>query len=307
VLRDTCGLEVFPSDPSRFADLHRQSTAPRYRIRWVDQDEGRTMAGDAVRAGKKVLWVVNTVARCQAVARRLTAELSGAGDVLVYHSRFRLTDRRRRHEEAIALFRDQGRPAVLVSTQVCEMSLDLDADVLVTEVAPVPALIQRMGRCCREPTPRPGRLGEVYVYPPPDVLPYTRPEIDQGRAFARTLAGLEVVGHADLSAYLAAMSVPDPFAEGGFTGFLDSGWYAMARDDSFREDNDFTIDCVLDVDRDAYVRERRAGTGVAPGYIVPIPRRFATSDPVLPSHVGLARSDHYDARYGFLDEVIGNA
>src|SRR5207249_2400945 len=135
-------------------DLTLHSNAPRYRVGQVPKDEAPDRALESWRRGKKVLWVVNTVSRCQEIASHLRA-LLGPADVKCYHSRFRLKDRRERHDNAIAYFR-RPRPVVLVATQVCEMSLDLDADVLITELAPVPSLIQRMGRCFRHPVTEQG-------------------------------------------------------------------------------------------------------------------------------------------------------
>jgi CRISPR-associated endonuclease/helicase Cas3 len=53
--------------------------------------------------------------------------------VLSYHSRFKLRDRRDRHDDVVAAFKrpdGQGGSAVLgITTQVCELSLDLDCDL----------------------------------------------------------------------------------------------------------------------------------------------------------------------------------
>jgi hypothetical protein len=108
--------------------------------------------------------------------------------IVCYHSRFRLCDRRERHNEVVAEFQRKPRRAALaITTQVCEMSLDLDADVLISEVAPVTALIQRMGRCCREQHPG-KRFGEVYLYDSQQVLPYEKIDIEQGNKFRDELA-----------------------------------------------------------------------------------------------------------------------
>jgi len=253
-----------------------------------------------------VLWVVNTVPRCQEIAASLLREFGDQMRVRCYHSRFRLKDRRDRHREAIALLGSGSvGPAVLVTTQVCEMSLDLDADVLIAEAADVPGLIQRMGRCCREPVPRPGRIGEVYVYQPEGVLPYKPHEVADGVAFARELATRDLVSHADLGAYLDRMAVTDPFAVGGFTGFLDSGWYAMARDESFREDDgDLTVECVLDADIGAYLEARKAGRGEEAGFVVPVPRWLTQPEPKLAQYLRAAPASHYDDERGFLLEEV---
>lgn len=302
VLHDSCGLEVFPSSADAFEDLQRQSRAPRYEAHWIECEEAEDTAAAALGAGTRprVLWVVNTVRRCQEVARRMEVVCAGAAAVLCYHSRFRLVDRKARHDQVIATFRGPAQSLLLVTTQVCEMSLDLDADVLITEAAPVPALIQRMGRCCREPLPPAGRRGEVYIYRPIDARPYETAEVDQGEAFARWLASRGEAAHADLGNYLADVDVREPFVRDGFSGFLDSGWYAMARDDSFREDDAFTVDCVLDTDREAYIVGRRNRDQRAMRFIVPVPRRLARSDPTLGAYIYLAPSARYDRALGFV-------
>ncbi|MGH2584517.1 MAG: CRISPR-associated helicase Cas3', partial [Dehalococcoidia bacterium] len=299
VLRDTCGLEVFPRDLGDFADLERQSRAPRYRVRRIESEEALATAREAVAADKRVLWVVNTVARCQEAARQLRREV-GAGVVLCYHSRFRLRDRKRRHEEVIERFKRE-RPLALVTTQVCEMSLDLDADVLITEVAPPPALIQRMGRCCREPMPAPGRIGEVHIYSPEKERPYEKDEVNQGERFVAAFDGWEEVTHADLAEYLAAMEVTDPYMVDGYSALLDSGAYAYGRDDAFREDDDYTVDCVLSDEVTAYVKDWKGRSPKADGYIVPVPRRFTQADAALGAFVRVAPSEQYDADLGFVE------
>jgi CRISPR-associated endonuclease/helicase Cas3 len=302
-LRDNCGLQVFPDDPARFVDLAAQSGAERYRVRRIAPDSALNRARAALEAGQSVLWVANTVARCQANARQLR-KLVEADRVLCYHSRFRLMDRRDRHARAIAAFQGAGGALALVTTQVCEMSLDLDADVLISEIAPVPALIQRMGRCCR--VPHPGeRRGDVFLYTPADHRPYERRELPLGEHFTDHFAGREATSQDDLAGYLAELEAPDPFTGDGFTGFLDSGWYAFAREDSFREDaDDHTVDGVLDHDLEAYLRAERARNGHAEGFILPIPRRRASPHQALGRTIYLAPASHYSSDLGLLHQEV---
>lgn len=100
---------------------------------------------DELRREGKVLWVCNTVARAMESVAKLAEYCP-----LVYHSRFRYEDRVARHAEVVTAFeRQHGGPVIAVCTQVAEMSLDISASMLVTELAPVPALIQRLGRLNR--------------------------------------------------------------------------------------------------------------------------------------------------------------
>jgi CRISPR-associated endonuclease/helicase Cas3 len=300
ILRDGCGLEVFPDRQEAFEDLKRQSQIERYKFSVVEEARVLGIVQDATAKGNRVLWVVNTVSRCQERARDLRAHLPASAKVVCYHSRFKLRDRRGQHNKVIQEFVNG---TVVVATQVCEMSLDLDADVLITEIAPVPSLIQRMGRCCREPIPKNGRIGEVYVYLPADDKPYEKWEMGAGKTFVETLsADARLLGHAQLATYLATMEVADAFIEGGYTGFLDAGPYAMAQDESFREGEDFNIDCVLDSEVDDYLVRRKAVDPEADGFVVSVPRRFVRENPRLGRFLREAPATQYHPEFGFLDE-----
>ncbi len=138
-------------------------------------------------AGRKqrVLWVVNKVRVAQEVARQFgTVESVGGSSNRRWRTRAVLPLAvHPGSSQAVAWARRgciqadgrrKSRAVLAVTTQVCEMSLDLDADVLITEEAPITAIIQRMGRCNRK-NGCPRRSGKVYVYPPEDPeKPYAR-------------------------------------------------------------------------------------------------------------------------------------
>ncbi len=120
-------------------------TLPRYRHLQCAPQVVETRVRQELARGGKVLWICNTVDRALAVTGRLED-----CNPLVYHSRFRYCDRVARHKEMIGAFKpERPEPALAVCTQVAEMSLDISATLLVTELAPVPALIQRLGRLNR--------------------------------------------------------------------------------------------------------------------------------------------------------------
>ncbi|MFH8409595.1 type I-E CRISPR-associated protein Cse1/CasA [Streptomyces sp. NPDC018019] len=114
--------------------------------------------------GGCALVVRNTVDRVLEAADVLR-ERFGDGAVTVAHSRFLAADRAAKDTELRERFGPGGdRPAgphVVVASQVVEQSLDVDFDLLVTDLAPVDLLLQRMGRLHRHPRVRPPRLAHA--------------------------------------------------------------------------------------------------------------------------------------------------
>jgi CRISPR-associated endonuclease/helicase Cas3 len=91
--------------------------------------------------GTLSLVVVNTVERVQEIGRQLAAL-----EPLVIHSRFLGI-----HREALQK-RLQGYKGIIIATQVVEAGVDLDADLLITELCPWSSFVQRCGRCGRKRT-----------------------------------------------------------------------------------------------------------------------------------------------------------
>lgn len=103
------------------------------------------------------LIVRNTVARAQQSYQQ-ACQVLGAERVLLLHSRLIGTERVRRERELTAALGpgpDRPRALVVVATQVVEQSLDIDADALVTDIAPADVLLQRIGRLHRHRRARP--------------------------------------------------------------------------------------------------------------------------------------------------------
>ncbi len=98
---------------------------------------------------RKVLIVCNTVKKSQQVFEFLQSELGVKAKIMLYHSQF-INKARRVKEQLISRLNKQNEPCIVVATQVVEVSLDIDFDVLITENAPVDALVQRMGRVNRK-------------------------------------------------------------------------------------------------------------------------------------------------------------
>ncbi|GAA1791229.1 CRISPR-associated helicase Cas3' [Planosporangium flavigriseum] len=119
---------------------------------------------DQLADGGCALVVRNTVARVQETAATLRAALGPDIPVSVAHSRFMAVDRAAKDTWLRETFGPPGsanRPHrhVVVASQVAEQSLDIDFDLLVTDLAPVDLVLQRIGRLHRHlRSDRPTRL-----------------------------------------------------------------------------------------------------------------------------------------------------
>jgi CRISPR-associated helicase Cas3/CRISPR-associated endonuclease Cas3-HD len=100
--------------------------------------------------GANVLVVRNTVKRAQDMYK---AAFNSIGDkVSLIHARFTVTDRLDKEDKLTSEFGPGGnRPKghVVIGTQVLEQSLDIDFDVLISDIAPIDLIFQRMGRIHR--------------------------------------------------------------------------------------------------------------------------------------------------------------
>ncbi|MEM8558908.1 MAG: CRISPR-associated helicase Cas3' [Bacteroidota bacterium] len=114
----------------------------------------------AVQNDAVVAVVCNTVQRAQDVFEAIRAKLGGQlgdDDLVLFHARFVRQERQRIETHVLERFgkrRDAG-PAVLVGTQVIEQSLDLDVDLMLSDLAPIDLLLQRAGRLHRHDRTRP--------------------------------------------------------------------------------------------------------------------------------------------------------
>lgn len=150
-----------------------------------------------VRSGRSVLVACNTVKKAQAVWQSLCEQL-GEEQTYLLHSRFTAKDRLEKEADIHSqLAANQSSPKALavVATQVIEVSLDLDFDAIITEPAPLEALVQRFGRVNRR-----GKKGDGGIVP---VTVLTQPRWGQkvynDELIQRGLAQLEANNHAVLN------------------------------------------------------------------------------------------------------------
>lgn len=135
----------------------------------------------AMAAGEKVLVICNTVQGAQERYKELRTQFPEVS-MLLLHSRFKRGDRAKREKRLEDDFNNPKvpGPCLVVSTQVVEVSLDISFDRMLTEAAPLDALVQRFGRVNRRRTDETiGKLKPVHVLEPgPSCLPYEREVVE---------------------------------------------------------------------------------------------------------------------------------
>ncbi|MCZ7383781.1 MAG: CRISPR-associated helicase Cas3' [Candidatus Methanoperedens sp.] len=139
-------------------------------ISWRQEDwgllNGETLSNELnnileTNKNKRVLIVANRVDVAQKVAKALEGRKEF---ITLIHSRFTVEDREQKEGYVCVYFgkeKDNQKPGIIISTQVCEVGLDISCDILITECASADALVQRAGRVARW-----GGNGEVVIVRP---------------------------------------------------------------------------------------------------------------------------------------------
>jgi CRISPR-associated endonuclease/helicase Cas3 len=238
---------------------------PRYHFqKLADEREAFEIARRVENEQLKILWICNTVARAQGIYDELKAANL---PVQTYHSRFKYEDRKEIHRKVVDGFKRKtpNESLIAVTTQVAEMSLDLDADILISELAPVPSLIQRLGRLNRRITPEnPGVPRNAYFYMPANRSPYGTNDEEARRLFEQAeswlgklidLNGSRPLSQADLAEQFQNLPQIDEERlddRALRTALLDSGFFATP--EPVREP-DISISVIMEEDTDVCRQE----------------------------------------------------
>ncbi|MBI5016887.1 MAG: CRISPR-associated helicase Cas3' [Deltaproteobacteria bacterium] len=155
----------FEADPKRRRTLRLQGIPP-------DLPAMRSALEEHLAGGGMALALLNTVRRAQDLyllfpegeplerdGQRIGKRLPDGTEVYLFHARFPADRRQKREDQALETFGEDGRRdgrKILIATQVAEQSLDLDFDLIATDLAPIDLVLQRAGRLWRhERGPRP--------------------------------------------------------------------------------------------------------------------------------------------------------
>jgi CRISPR-associated endonuclease/helicase Cas3 len=192
-------VEWFTDNPT-FSDRvevveGNESDIPKRRdrhvvLRWRDKVLDVKDVFDAAEIYRKIMVVCNTVDHAQKLYE-IVGEKLKAQDFIVHllHSRFLNEDRERIEKSMKNSIRDKKAKTLIITTQVCEVGLDISCDLLITELAPPDALVQRIGRCARE-----GGQGEVWVYDVAFSAPYGTREMEQSKKYISEILDGKKVG-----------------------------------------------------------------------------------------------------------------
>ena len=140
-----------------------------------DWEATRPVLAGQLKTGHKVLIVRNRVKDAQQLYDELQEKYPDTPKMLL-HSRYRRLDRADLENRLKDVFDEQPGPCVVVATQVVEVSLDISFDCMLTDTAPIDALVQRFGRVNRRRLPAAERkLQPVYVVAPLTTKTAARP------------------------------------------------------------------------------------------------------------------------------------
>lgn len=180
----------------------------------------------ALPPGTRALVVCNTVQTAQRVYDAL--EGAGLAPVLV-HSRFRREDRDGLEREVLNRLGKGGSGGVVIATQVCEAGIDISADLLITELCPADALVQRLGRYRRWPGAG-GTAHGVLVFAGGTPAPYEATYVEATRRWLREHPGADLGQWANVRAFVAQLPyrADDAAAAEALRELYDATLYADA-------------------------------------------------------------------------------
>ncbi len=213
-------LEKWGGAPTFLKGNETEEKKKRYRIKQrKDETACWDDVSDALEKNKKVLWVCNTIRDAREVHKQAMEHDLPVKPIL-FHSRYRYKDRVDIQKNLLNVF-NQKKPCLAITTQVCEMSLDISAGLLVSACAPFPSLIQRLGRLNRRGEESKGGLCLIYPFDGHDRRPYLRSDLNTADKIVEKLERSNF-SQADLHDRLNNLPDDDNFKL--HSAWLDDAW-----------------------------------------------------------------------------------
>ncbi|BDC18758.1 CRISPR-associated helicase Cas3' [Acidianus sp. HS-5] len=139
----------------KVVEVREEVKVPDIDVKFIDGDDFSKFID-----GRTII-VVNTVDKAISIYEKLR-DL----DPCLIHSRFKISDRMKINLDECKL---------IISTQVIEVGVDMSSDVMITEQAPLPSIVQRVGRLLRR---KEKEKGILYIWRSGDYAPYDKSEVD---------------------------------------------------------------------------------------------------------------------------------
>lgn len=148
--------------------LEGESGSKKVAVETLSEEEMAAFLCEQLRDGGCAGIIVNTVRKAQETYESLQILLEYGFEIQLFHSQFLMPDRAKREAELMnRVGKSSGKQArdrlIVIGTQVLEQSLDLDFDLMLSQLCPMDLLLQRMGRLHRHAAHdaiRPDRLKE---------------------------------------------------------------------------------------------------------------------------------------------------
>lgn len=188
-------VEIMPEERTGELEV-RLAAARTFRRLTADPGDYKAIAAAAHerhRHGELTLVVLNTVEAAREVFKHLR---DAPGERTLLHSRFRAIER----DRLMNAVTEHPQDRIVVSTQVVEAGIDLNASVMITEAAPWSSLVQRAGRCNRT-----GRIraAELWWVLPKGPAPYPQADLDAAATELRQLEAVALTGEDLLRRHVA--------------------------------------------------------------------------------------------------------
>lgn len=188
--RDGVIAPPYTVDPADDTDTRKLSILIRkLEMELLERTQkGTEVAVELARSGGCIAWIRNTVKEAQSAWNEVKKKLQAEGitdvDVRLIHARFTRTDRNRIEEELVEVLgrktaestpkattvKSRPKKMIVIATQVIEQSVDIDFDAMISDLAPIDLLLQRLGRMWRHERPVEQRQGHtepiLYVLAP---------------------------------------------------------------------------------------------------------------------------------------------
>lgn len=214
---------------------------------------------DAISSNKKILVVCNQVKRAQALYQKLAKDYPKAIKILL-HGRFKREKRNQLEADLKNTYNESTEGCIVVSTQIVEVSLDISFDLMITECAPIDALIQRFGRINRKRTEDTiGNYKPIYVIKPSDnkldALPY---DLEILKSTYQTLPNGKLMKERNVQQMIDSVYTNNRFVDIEFLSVFNNGQWQIKElwhnpKSALLETLDIdSVTCIDEADRDIY-------------------------------------------------------